>query len=352
MLIGIYDLDLLLYDRWIPSLDLMKYSTYHKRKGDIVHPLYTTENWEAYDIIYVRRDKYTSAVPDYVLSAYNVEWVGRRFFDDVILPLPPEIESCPADASIYQAYYAANESKYPGNRKMLNRGIIYRGINWRLVSEGKLVTPYPKHQSEFFIYDKGPIDSAVVWPFFRDNIGAKIVFVERVEIADFELIKFLQDNYQVKRRNDFIAFTGNLNDIDFVNDCTRFRHQYQVQIPNPQTEEECLDIFIDYINKWFYAVSKGKVIYFILPIEKRNDLKYWSLLSYLKAFSRNCGKTSDMNFYDVARKAFPALLKKFQSDEGWHNIEQIIKPFLTQNIKEVYEKGDWDLNYDPRRNQN
>ena len=351
MLVGIYDLDLLLFDRWIPSIDLMKYSSYHKRRGDVVNTLYQeSENWDAYDIIYVRRDKYSQAVPEHLLSISNVEWVGRRFFDDVILPLPHEIEICPADPSIYRAYYYANEAKYPGNRKMLNRGILSRGTNWRLVSEGELVTPYPKHQDELFIYDKGPIDSKVVWPFFEDNIGAKIVFVERIEIEDFELIKFLQDNFQVKRRNDFIAFTGNLNDIDFENDCTRFRHQYQVQIPLPKTNEECIDIFIDYINKWFYAVSKGKVLYFILPIEKREDFKYWTLLSYLKAFSRNCGKTSNMTFYDVARKAFPAILNKFRTDEGWHEIELLLQPFLTQNINEVYEKGEWDLHYDPRRN--
>ena len=349
MLIGIYDLDLLLYDRWIPSIDLMKYSGYHKKKGDVVHTLYEYDGWEAYDIVYVRRDKYSQAVPSYLLSISNVEWVGRRFFDDVIIPLPWEIETCPADASIYRSYYTANEQKYPGNRKMLNRGIIFRGTNWRLVSDGKLVTPYPKNQPELFIYDKGPIDSKLVWPFFQDNIGAKIVFVERIEIEDFELIKFLQDNFQVKRRNDFIAFTGNLNDIDFENDCTRFRHQYQVQIPLPETEEDCLNIFIDYINKWFYAVSKGKVLYFILPIEKREKLKYWTLLSYLKAFSRNCGKTSDMTFYDVARRAFPAILNKFKSDEGWHQIEELLKPLLTQNISEVYAKGEWDY-YDPRGN--
>ena len=99
-----------------PNLALMRISAYHKSKGDTVE--WWWSDFEHYDIVYMSKvfsDAYSPDVPEplntdkvikggtgYAISLGND---GKEYFDnEVHADLPPEIEKCFPDYSIYPQY--------------------------------------------------------------------------------------------------------------------------------------------------------------------------------------------------------------------------------------------------------
>ncbi len=112
MRIGLIDVD----GHHFPNLALMRISAYHKSMGDFVEWWYT--DFIHYDIVYMSKifsDAYTPDVPeplnaDKVIKggtgyAITLDENGReRFNNDIHANLPPDIEACFPDYSIYPEY--------------------------------------------------------------------------------------------------------------------------------------------------------------------------------------------------------------------------------------------------------
>ena len=110
MKIGLIDVD----GHHFPNLALMRISTYHKARGDMVE---WWRGWEHYDIVYMSKvfstaysadveeplnaDKVIKGGTGYAISLSN----GREVYDkSKSQKLPPEIESCFPDYSLYPQY--------------------------------------------------------------------------------------------------------------------------------------------------------------------------------------------------------------------------------------------------------
>lgn len=343
MVIGIYDLDMILYDKFIPSLDLMKYSAYHKYKRDIVKVFYEESDWGIFDKIYTRRDKYKTDPPINISSNPKVEWVGKRFFDGARIRLPDEVERMTPDTSIYSIWYQANIQKFSRERLQLLNGILYTGTPCRITFDGELVKSFKiQDQTSLYIYDIGCFDTKEIWKVLNKNLGAKITFVERVEVPNFEDYKYLQDNFQVRRRNCQVLFTGDLNDrkVDFLNNYYYFGNQYQVKIPYISSDEEVIPLFIDLINKLFYAISKNDIFYYVYNI-LNNGYKYAEILKFLAIFSKQIGKTSDFCAYDVMRNKNKTLYRNLTQNKFYEPLLNQIDYYLKLNIKKINESGEW-----------
>lgn len=95
---GLYDADLAYYPVPFYNLELMKLSSYYKRKKEIVGlaPNYSPH---LYNHFIVRQDFYNpySQLP----TGKNVEYGGRAFDGDKYKPLPLEIERMKPDISLY-----------------------------------------------------------------------------------------------------------------------------------------------------------------------------------------------------------------------------------------------------------
>lgn len=112
MRVGLIDVD----GHNFPNLALMRISTYHKSRGDTVE--WWWSDFEHYDIVYMSKvfsDAYSPDVPepmnaDRVIKGGTGYCIslgkdGKEHFDQSKnTELPPEIESCFPDYSIYPQY--------------------------------------------------------------------------------------------------------------------------------------------------------------------------------------------------------------------------------------------------------
>ena len=95
---GLYDADLPYYPIPFYNLELMKLSSYYKRKREIVG-LAPNFSPHLYNNFIVRQDFYNPYMQSW--KGTNVEFGGRAFDGDVYKPLPLEIEKMKPDISLY-----------------------------------------------------------------------------------------------------------------------------------------------------------------------------------------------------------------------------------------------------------
>lgn len=96
---GLYDGDLIVYPQ-VPffNLELMKLSTYYKRKREIVS-FSPTFSPNMYEHFLIRQDYIGNYLP--ILKYDNIEYGGRAIYGDEYQPLPLEIESSKPDRNLY-----------------------------------------------------------------------------------------------------------------------------------------------------------------------------------------------------------------------------------------------------------
>jgi hypothetical protein len=118
MKIGLIDNDLAKRDNHnFPNLAIMKLSSYHKNKGDIVeligfdeiNPLSLFSN--DFDLVYVSKAFTDTETPEYIFKMNNVKIGGTGFYFDKAEPLPYEIEHSKPDYDIYQKAYSFIKNK-------------------------------------------------------------------------------------------------------------------------------------------------------------------------------------------------------------------------------------------------
>lgn len=102
---GLYDADLPYYAIPFYNLELMKISSYYKRKREIVG-LSPDFSPNRYSNFIVRQDFYNPSIPFY--RGKNVELGGRAFDGEKYKPLPLEIEKMKPDISLYNNAYVSN----------------------------------------------------------------------------------------------------------------------------------------------------------------------------------------------------------------------------------------------------
>ena len=106
MLVGIIDCDLFINKRtFLPNPEIMLLSSYHKKKGDIVHLLMDAKNINIYEKIYIYRNKTNEFnFPEELYSRSNVICRGLYFTNGIVAPIPKEIFACSPDKTIYDKY--------------------------------------------------------------------------------------------------------------------------------------------------------------------------------------------------------------------------------------------------------
>lgn len=157
--IGLWDDDWMRYNNIPYNLELMKISSYLKKKNNIV-TLMQLFDPQYYKKVYVRKD-YNDG--HYIRRFFNdpkVEYGGLAFSNNIYIPLPDEIEASPPDTGIYDRQ---NEK----TNKYI-RSLYKNGIHMRLSTDGKQINPiYKKSIANlrgrtlfFHDYDISAIDDA------------------------------------------------------------------------------------------------------------------------------------------------------------------------------------------------
>lgn len=101
MSIALYDADFVKWGEKVPySYTLMKYAAYYKKHHEIVKLITDLNRADKYSKLIYNQDT-TDELDRRALSHKDVIFSGLRFDGGVQKPLPPEVEKCAADASIY-----------------------------------------------------------------------------------------------------------------------------------------------------------------------------------------------------------------------------------------------------------
>lgn len=101
MSIGLYDADIANYINVPFNLELMKLSTYYKKKNEIVHlsPSFSPDHFSKF--IY-RKDYEGGDFPLNFWDFKNIDYGGLSFTNNKYIPLPEEIEKQKADTYLYE----------------------------------------------------------------------------------------------------------------------------------------------------------------------------------------------------------------------------------------------------------
>lgn len=94
---------LLMFICHLISLELMKLSSYYKRKKEIVKMISSLDT-DKYTKILLRKDYDDGNFPKEIYTSENLEYGGYAFSNNVYIPLKEEIELCYPDKYIYNFY--------------------------------------------------------------------------------------------------------------------------------------------------------------------------------------------------------------------------------------------------------
>lgn len=141
MSVGLYDMDMATYTLVPPNLEIMKLSTWYKRKGEVV-VLTPTFSPERNSKFIVRKDYDDGNFPKGIM---DVEYGGLAFTNNKYVPLPIEIEQCQPDPTIYQRL----EGKFmmmPKYRQKVYKD-IFNAEHLRLSLDEKTI--WPDYRKQF-----------------------------------------------------------------------------------------------------------------------------------------------------------------------------------------------------------
>lgn len=155
MSIGCYDADMQKYVHVPLNLELMKLSSYYKKKGEIVSlaPNFTPERYSKF---FYRKDYQDNDFNKRIFTEKNIIWGGQAFSGDKYIPLDLVIEEQKPDIYLYSSKkdFFGNNLKYQNIFKILENG-----THLRLSLDNKTVwNNYHKQISQkkitnLFLYD-------------------------------------------------------------------------------------------------------------------------------------------------------------------------------------------------------
>lgn len=164
MSIGLLDGDIIKYGLLPFNLEIMKLSTYFKKRGELVtfSPNFEVERHTKF---YYRQDWYDGEFPPQ-LTAQNVEYGGLAFSNNCYIPMNEDVERCRADPMIYTKI----ESRLTTKKEKSLFSAMALAQHLRLSLDGKNVWPQYTSQltkgggapSRIFLhdYDLGSIKGA------------------------------------------------------------------------------------------------------------------------------------------------------------------------------------------------
>lgn len=168
MSIGLMDGDFSTYLLVPFNLEIMKLSSYYKKKREIV-VLSKDFEPEYYTKFIYRKDYIDQIFPKGLMTTKNVEYGGLAFSNNIYTPLPREIEISKPDTSIYSRY--EKQMKEAGTYSLTST--IYKNLidaeHCRLSLDGKTIWPeYGKQFKNlrntrhliFHDYDLGAIEGS------------------------------------------------------------------------------------------------------------------------------------------------------------------------------------------------
>lgn len=354
MYIGVYDYDLAQKPggRFIPSLDLMKASYYHKMKGDIVEFCLEGEDVEKYDKCYVRHDVTDRKQEQMVemLFAPNVEWVGKTQANKFI-HLSQEIEDCPPDRTLYRSFLLGNRELFSDSVIRAHNKVVVRDDTMcvRFRANGTYTKDVERalnaSQTQFVIYDE---------PDFLDSEGAcdlldklaiggkRFFFVYQQHIRNIETLHrctwFVRDIAYERTPLLFVDSISH-NYAFYKRNASAFGPHMGIYVPLDE-ELPSFRQFRKLANFFYLRLSQGQYIQiFTCPLTASDPSREDSLIRCFAMFTQNANRTSEHCAMSYGRANFSA--KMYAELRRGIQIDQQIFKLFNVPIDQVYNTGVW-----------
>ena len=357
MYIGILDQDILLFPKdFRPSLEVMKISAYHKKKGDVVEFSLTFENSDKYDIFYVSRDLLTQKdFPSEYMLQDNLVWVGRGFTGKYIR-LKDEIEQSEPDRTFYTTFIQTHKKMF--KRKILttitNKILNPSYVILRITDGDDLLLDYKKltyKNEKIILFDFDFFDSchAIDILNYLHSRGNQVFILNPCFVRNLEL--FHQIGGRIKSidaayagvyyvANELISTTSILKHID------DFNHGCGLYMFWDEREKVSRKNIITMLNLYLLGVSKGKKISMrVQPLTARVEDNlvpegtYKEILCSMNDIFLHCGPNSNYSMLDLLQKkkskiALARLNKLIHKDRNLYIM-------LNLNLLQVHKNGRW-----------
>lgn len=354
MYIGLFDQDLLISpNTFVPSLELMQYSSYYKKQGNIVKMFYNANETEPFDkVILSSNVKNKNYLPKVMMMNPKVEWIGTAFYGIHHRP-PREIETCDADKTIYESFYEKNKNKFSGKQaERLNR--FFSGSHYRFTHNGEIIFDYEKairDDKRIYLYDEDiPSCQQVFWDLKNCKLNSTITFLLPQKLNNLD--DFLKAQSELPKLYSYnpnapaIVLCGELKKQDFLKNQLKFSSVYAISIPDKKRENESwsdfgIRHFIDKGNFFFYSIAKGRKIF----IHKNPNVPFDSdgvkLFNELCIFSRFATKSSNLTFFNFLSTRGTGtksreICNKYKSNPS-------LRKLFFANLNEIYQSGVWIL---------
>lgn len=354
MYIGIFDQDLTLTpSKFCPSLEIMKISYYHKKKGDIVEFVLSFEDTEKYDILYLSRESLSQKdFPSSFLLQKNLQWVGRGFTGKYV-KLPDEIEHSPPDKTFYSTYVMTHKDIFSQRsytcftRKVLNPSFILL----RITNGEELLVDYTKldyHNQKIILYDYDFYSSShamAIYDYFTSR-GNELIFIHKSMIEGLD--NFLHICKNTKSITDAYPAVSLIHDdavpvtklLKYAN-CFNTSCGYAVVKKNKPISRKAV---ICTLNLYFCCASLGKRILVLSDlthpekdIESNDYEKIISVLTDRLTYSFSPGRNSnlmDLIFAEYGQSRCRLINEKIQQDRNLYIL-------LHTNISTIKGTGKW-----------
>ena len=311
MNVALVDIDLIHNPKaFVPSLDLMKYSSYFKLKGNYVKMLYSDEvDFQQYDTIILSQDLHNnSQIPTKLLLDNRVIFCGRNFGGARRLVLPDEVERRVADRSIYEPFFKVNREAFPIGTKIFYRKIMGDFDLIRFSHNGKFLFPVDDYDSNYhavLCYDEeiGKNESFLEVSQKLKSLNKRLSFVFTQRIPNWNYFYELVHNgcdLELFSDRPLVVLESDVSDEIFYENYNLFRVSLCWGFPY-KNENETWDEYgrrelIDRIQKYFWCIARGKRLRMTPAKFDYENSQYVKLLWHFCAYTRIAGKTSDLSF--------------------------------------------------------
>lgn len=360
MYIGIIDQDALLYKKnFFPNLEVMKISSYHKAKRDIVDFILNMTILDKYSKIYLRKNIQDNYYPSFVISKDNCDYGGLSFTNNQYIPMTEEIENTVPDFSIYNNYMKIIKPKcsYGLKEEELSKAIYTRAYYNDIFKEDIFLAPLKANTSglgSIFIYDKDFFRNIDCLNILKNNMKEdkkRIKFLYPQRLSNYNLISEICKAEKIfgrtRKDTSFFVYTKQLYKKDFLEVCAQADKDFKSSISfeigadkyKTYTDNFLKEEFITYLNRIIYVIAKGvKHIKFSVNPEILNK-DYKALYGDLaKWYNSHFTKMSFCEFVKQNNSPNKEIFKKLVNSNNMIRELSLVKPreFLSKG-------GDWIL---------
>lgn len=297
---GLYDCDFVLDKTKYFNLELMKYSTYLKRKRNIVS-LSTSFNPEQYTNFIYRKD-FEYEVDDALPIYKNLTYGGRAFHKATYVPLPIEIESCVPDTSIYEKF----SERYYNKERWSKYNSLMTGEHLRLSLDGKTIwkdfekqLKKDNYHHQIYLYDYN----------LNDIEGAPETLIE--------LGKFYRAGGCGRVGNKFPIQVYNIEDLTKWKPVEHAYNFFQLQY-NGLIPKENNEALFDYLrNEGYYSIFLYNFTYNLTYEDfLKNITDFYRQITEIRTLKRKISLIYDMDFF---------------LDPQWYKVVLLIDRFYTRS---------------------